>query len=594
MASATGLKRVRFEVPLEQGAFAVQLRLTPHLLEALLGAQDAAQAGSIRFGDDTAGNAISIGDAIFPFKAQADERCDLLHLAPGSGGEGPSITAAVRQKLMVQRNIADERGRVRARADEAARQGQERKALLLSSKPSKQPKPQPRTVVQRHTPPLQSGAPLGQQQRGTTPPPRQLTASMLTGPAGKPPTHPAGAVRGATPPPSAAAAGLAAAPKAMAKTASSGKLGGRNGSFGNLGSMQAVASPQVLQAARGGASLRLCLIAMLAERSLPMPTVKAVLADVGARIRGFKAPGKEQLERVLKSVAEFKAPGLYVVYPMLLKELDELSPSAPGTASEAQHALGADAAPHARKKRAQMPEAPAATVPAVGEAGGGGSSRKPKAAGGKRGRQLDWTDDDSSDAEQQPPAAQRFKVRQPPAQQLAPAAVSNFSPSPPSVGPGGGSSSSGGALRRSSSSRGSEHADESWIQEHADRQPQPAAPINTNEEYQQRAAAFNSKYEVYFALHQLIEAHKKDFEALDAAINGAASEAEREQHRLELDRLFRRRGARAKRWDAAYSVLHQELAAAKSRMAEFVQLLQRQQQPGGSATAATAACVRVK
>jgi hypothetical protein len=42
------------------------------------------------------------------------------------------------------------------------------------------------------------------------------------------------------------------------------------------------------------------------------------------------------------------------------------------------------------------------------------------------------------------------------------------------------------------------------------------------------------------------------------------------------------------------SVLHQELAAAKSRMAEFVQLLQRQQQPGGSATAATAACVRVK
>lgn len=28
-----------------------------------------------------------------------------------------------------------------------------------------------------------------------------------------------------------------------------------------------------------------------------------VLADVGARIRGFKAPGKEQLERVLKSVA---------------------------------------------------------------------------------------------------------------------------------------------------------------------------------------------------------------------------------------------------------------------------------------------------
>lgn len=35
--------------------------------------------------------------------------------------------------------------------------------------------------------------------------------------------------------------------------------------------------------------------------------------------------------------------------------------------------------------------------------------------------------------------------------------------------------------------------------------------------------------QVYFALHQLIEAHKRDFEGLDAAIRCAASEAERDR-----------------------------------------------------------------
>ena len=35
--------------------------------------------------------------------------------------------------------------------------------------------------------------------------------------------------------------------------------------------------------------------------------------------------------------------------------------------------------------------------------------------------------------------------------------------------------------------------------------------------------------QLYFQLHQLIEAHKKDFEALGAAMAGAASEAERER-----------------------------------------------------------------
>lgn len=192
-------------------------------------------------------------------------------------------------------------------------------------------------------------------------------------------------------------------------------------------------------------------------------------------------------------IAEFKAPGLYVLYPVLLKELEEGLPGggggdllAPAEQQASPPVPSVDGAPATKKRRAAS-AAPAGAAPAT--AGDrGGVQRRPPAAG-KRAR-LDWTDDDSSDAEQQP-AAQR--TRQQPAAvhtASAPAAVAAAA-SPPSVGggPAGASSGSGGAvaggagvpLRRTSSSRGSDQADESWIEEHADRQPQPAAPIHSKE-----------------------------------------------------------------------------------------------------------------
>ena len=71
------------------------------------------------------------------------------------------------------------------------------------------------------------------------------------------------------------------------------------------------------------------------------------------------------------------------------------------------------------------------------------------------------------------------------------------------------------------------------------------------------------------------------------------------RYRADLDALHRKRGSCAKRWDAAYRVLHQELAAAKARMAEFVQQLQQeqmqQQQAAGAGSASGALpAVRVK
>lgn len=611
---------VAFDVR-QPGAYAVQLRLTPALLEALLAAQDDGQPVSIRFGQGTQGGAITVAGAPFPFNALPEgAACDVLSLppaTPGSGaGHGGALLGAVRQKLMVLRNIEDERERVRARAEEAERRGHERKALLLHGRPTAAGKRRPTTTtVQRVTPPPSGAvatAAQHQRQRGPTPPPQQLTASMLAPaqpPAARPPAHPASAqqcqrARSATPPPTN---GGAAAPgsKPMHKSASTSRLGGKQGAAAAAGGTagKQTASALVLQAARSGAGLRLMLIAMLSERQMGPTAVKNALADVAARVRSFKQPSKHELERVLKAVAEFKSPGTYVLYPMLLQELSQLtaasSLSPPDSHQSGEAPAGGGAAGgRKQKKRAAAAAAGdaaggAAPSPPAGSEGAAAAGKAAAAAGSKRGR-YDWTDDDS-DAEQ-PPAAPQLRIRakqqQEHAQVSAPAAPAGTgsAASPPSIGgaPAGGGGSSGGGVRRTSSNRGSQQADESWIEDIADRQPEPAAPITSREDFAAREAAFDAKYKVYFDLHQLIQAHKKDFEALAAAAAEACSPADRERLRSELERLHRQRGERAKRWDQAFRVLHQELAADKARMAEFVASLQAQHaqqapQPGPAA-----------
>ncbi|PSC70437.1 dentin sialophospho [Micractinium conductrix] len=603
---------VEFDAHPPGAAYAVQLRLTPALLESLLRAQEGGQGSSIKFGGGPQGNAICAGDAGFQFSVAAEPSCDLLHL-PAGGGRA-ALLAAVRQKLMVARKMEDERTRVRARGEEAERRTHERKAQLLNGKPvGAKPAGAGATTVQRAqrtTPPpgaARTSAPPPRP-RGPTPPPQQVTASMLAAPSGRPPTHPTAP----QPPPIAAAAAAQPPPaaKPMHKSASTGKIGlsskgGASASAG-AGSLQPTASPLVLRAVRAALPLRLILIAILAERPMAFNVVKTVLGDAAARVKAFKQPKKEELERTIKAVAEFRAPGMYYVYHMVLQELEAVPEAAPATAG----GRGRSRTPPEQQQGASLSGQSGGDAGAPGS--GGTAKRKAAAAGaaaaaaggqkaragGKRGR-LDWTDDDSDDG--RAPAAQRPRQGPPTGlhrsvSEPAAALPHGSAASPPSVcvGPAGGSSSSGGlaaaaaaaggpAVRRTSSSRGSDRADDSWIEEHADRRPEPAAPIASPEEYREREAAFTAKYELYFQLHQLIEAHKKDFEALGAAMAGAASEAERERHSAELERLHRKRGERAKRWDAAYGVLHQELSASKARMREFVQRLQSQRAAVASA-----------
>jgi len=89
---------------------------------------------------------------------------------------------------------------------------------------------------------------------------------------------------------------------------------------------------------------------------------------------------------------------------------------------------------------------------------------------------------------------------------------------------------------------------------------------------QERVAAeaeFKSKYEVYFRLRQLIMANRQDFEALMSAVDAATTDAEKERSQEEVRRLWTRRGTRAKRWRAAFDVLHEELAGIKESLARY-------------------------
>jgi Occludin homology domain len=81
---------------------------------------------------------------------------------------------------------------------------------------------------------------------------------------------------------------------------------------------------------------------------------------------------------------------------------------------------------------------------------------------------------------------------------------------------------------------------------------------------------FHDKFEVYFRLHQEIEANKRDFAALQKAAEvPGISPAEHLRLQREMQVLWKKRGERSARWDAAFKLLHVELTAIKKEMQEF-------------------------
>ncbi len=300
------------------------------------------------------------------------------------------------------------------------------------------------------------------------------------------------------------------------------------------------------EAAAKHGSLRLAFISLLAYHPHGLRTIKKHLDKLQERVPQFKYPqDKGEFEQALKKVAAFRPPGSYALLPGLEREIESLVEEAKiiEAARKAEEENRVAAAKEklvlANNNKRKTPT----SLPTSKATAGDGTSN-------------------SEDSERSLSLAARRKV----------------TPSLPSTSPthdeddgddGGTATATAASRPLSSSSRGSGGADESWVLEHAQRLPEPAPLITTATAYNSANAEFHRRYLVYFKLHQLLSANRRDFEALQAAVDDTSSIQEKEKIEAEVERLWARRARRSKRWEAAFHVLHQELAEWKDALSKY-------------------------
>ncbi|BDA42317.1 hypothetical protein COCOBI_03-2040 [Coccomyxa sp. Obi] len=351
--------------------YAVQLRITPQLKEALLNAYNGGKYAAMRLDECT--GAITIGDQDFTFKANDETCCDLLKLPQNTDEYPAEEVAQIRQKLQIQRTLDDEeRRRARERrlmaeeqqntrtmqrleklpvpakgpqklkrpATQLAAQNAsaaQRKPVPAQPRPAVAPKPPVTTYQRPSTPPVSRGptppppGASGFSSRGPTPPPPSSAGRPLNGTDGS-------VVRAGTPPVGALGG---KPPKSKSNTLLS-KLGSRAGP--GAGRPTSLPASKTLQqrskepppaAAIEGAkhSVAVCLLGLIYERDFRrLAQVEQALAEVAARVPGFKPPTGQALTDQLKRVAPLKAPGIYTVLPEFHKQAKELKERAAAAA----------------------------------------------------------------------------------------------------------------------------------------------------------------------------------------------------------------------------------------------------------------------
>lgn len=402
-----------------------------------------------------------MGDIVFPFASfNQDATCDLMHLL--AGGAGAAIVASVRRKLVVQRTVNDaERGRLRARAEEAEREKHERVAQVLGDCEARGKKSGARaTTVRRVTPqPECQAVQKQQQQQQRVQPPAVAVLSASA----RPPSHvacPAGRVA----PAAAGSAGAAPSPpaKPVHKSTSTPALKASSCGAGAASALAATplrASDAAVAAARGG-GLRALLLALLAERGakgVSPNALRSLVKDVGLRVRAFRVPPFDELQREAKRLAEHVSPGIYVLHAWL-------HPEAEAALADAQTRAGGGGGGGRRRSVTPSHTLGGAGVQQASEGSPPNTTRGPGpgATGAKRRAE-------SSPEGEAVEARRKRAASAPPAQQQV----------------SGGSS--GRARACSSGSRGSHDADDSWVVEHASRMPLPAPRISSREEYEAQA-----------------------------------------------------------------------------------------------------------
>jgi len=113
-------------------------------------------------------------------------------------------------------------------------------------------------------------------------------------------------------------------------------------------------------------------------------------------------------------------------------------------------------------------------------------------------------------------------------------------------------------------------ADDSWLERHCNRAPEPPRPIRSDREFEQQLSEYEGKYAAYFHAHQQLERGERDQRALWQARCASADPAHRAALESQLLALHRASRARAGALDRAYRLLHGELAALRAGLERWV------------------------
>ncbi|KAL6784320.1 hypothetical protein ACKKBG_A05690 [Auxenochlorella protothecoides x Auxenochlorella symbiontica] len=563
------------------------IRLTPALLAALRAASDSGDAATISMGPST--NVLRVGATDFRFKSLPETLCDVITV-PSTGADrgntpSPALCAAhVCQKLVVTRDLGEERDRIRARGEEAERRLHGRRTVKLGGDGAEPPRG---SVTARGAAALRPGASDGALValaggRGAKDPSsagssmRKGSARSAAGPRPVPTARQllggeAAAPRARTLPPPQAQPPPADAPRSTTDHAPTSSRRAPSPAPAHApaaapGSVPVAPSEAVLAAARGRHGVRAVLLAALGERPLSMASLRALLTAVAARVPGFVPPAtRQELQRAVAAVASFQAPGRYV-----LLEGAARGEAAAGNERRSSAAIIGDE----RRSGAAIigDERRSGAVATLDTAAQPAPRERPPAspeAGGRGPLSPDTQDasDDLASAGSHPAHSQAGAGGE--------GGDGNVGAQDRAAGGTAAplSSSSSGAARRqlSASSRCLDDVEDGWVGTVADSAPRVAPPVTSREEYMELQVEFNRRYEQYFRLHQVLQANRNDFAAWREALESPGlSAGERARIEAKIQERWDRQAQRAKRWDAAFRVLHVELESMKAALGEFV------------------------
>mmetsp|Transcript_31407 Transcript_31407/g.52759 ORF Transcript_31407/g.52759 Transcript_31407/m.52759 type:complete len:557 (+) Transcript_31407:346-2016(+) len=529
--------------------FALTLRLTPELQQDLLRAASLKADVSIKFGSNTSLNVISVDGKEFTFTSFKEKFCDVY---ARRNQEEMWEVGTVSRKCNVMRKLdTDEKSRIKSRRLEAETLAKSRKSealdrdqsVKLSTNPERVSKPvktvlkgkpaQPPKKPTRIT--IDSGASYSQRPTHSAPHPVPKLGC------GNPRQQPLGSTRGVNQQevsynsatisqphsePEMITARPNAAP-APAKVSLPEKK-----QLPPLTSLSAATQAAAYALAKGKSGLRAAAIVLLNERALTSKVLEKTLMEVTKeRFSGVKNQG---IEKLLKQIAIFKAPGRYFLTPETEEEYNTIIAEL-----QAKGSVSGPVTPQPEEEKAAGHASPDSVSAAPPHPRGAA----PSAVLGSRSSQ---------------PAATFSRIDE-------------FQASGSQPGSSDSRGGGGGHKRRRAEVEAEDPSgsdDEFFAPYETQSKPTQIAPIASIEQYEGYCELYNQKYPVYLRMHAELGQNGKDFLSLEAAYK-RGDRHEKAVAEVEMRTLLRQRSKRHARMDRVFAIMHEELQQVKQMVVAF-------------------------